>query len=307
MNRKFNRAAAACFTATSLVALSITGASAQSTGNYANGQTFYNGNCTGCHTVAKNRMDITARAPAGLDFAKSIAALNSAINNNADLDGNVTGMQTLFMGLTTTQRGDLAAYIANLATPIPVVTYAPTGGPQFPATVAGSTSSQTVTITNTGTAPLVFATNNAVTIASGGDAADFRVTSTTCMGVTLQAGTGNCTINVTFQPVAGASTTRTASLGLVHNANGGSSLVPMLGVVSGGSTTTPPATTPPTGSANAPSTGGGGTLNWQWLGLLLLALLASSRTNTIQRSLSTTSFGGRANKSDIKAYSPWQC
>ena len=65
-------------------------------------------------------------------------------------------------------------------------------------------ASATVTIRNTGTAPLTFATNNAVTIATGGDAADFRIASATCNpGSTLAANSGNCTINVTFTPAAG--------------------------------------------------------------------------------------------------------
>jgi len=206
-----------------------------------------------------------------LNEAKALEALTAALNGTS-LGGSSTGMNSLYPGplITTQQRADLAAYLANSPAVAPVIAYAPTGGPQFPATAIGSTASQTVTITNIGTAPLVFAMNNAVTIATGGDAADFRVTSSTCPGVTLQAGSGNCTINVTFQPTAGTSTTRTASIGLSHNANNGSSLVPMLGIVSGGGTTTPPATTPPTGSANPPSSGGGGGLNWRWLGLLLL-------------------------------------
>jgi hypothetical protein len=80
----------------------------------------------------------------------------------------------------------------------PALTYAPSGGAVFPATVAGATSCAVVTITNTGTANLVFAVNNAVSIASGGNAADFRITSSNCPGVTLQPNQGNCTINVTF-------------------------------------------------------------------------------------------------------------
>ncbi|MGH6623071.1 MAG: choice-of-anchor D domain-containing protein, partial [Burkholderiaceae bacterium] len=187
----------------------------------------------------------------------ALAALEAALLGTSLPPRNVATGMNVGIVLSAAQKNDVAAYIAGLAAPAPVVTYSPAGGPQFPATAVGSTSSQTATITNTGTAPLVFATNNAVTIATGGDAADFRVTSSTCPGVTLQAGSGNCTINVTFQPTAGASTTRTASIGLSHNANGGSSLVPMLGIVGAGATT-PPATTPPTGSANPPSSGGGG-------------------------------------------------
>ncbi len=238
------------------------------------GLSLWNSNgCSGCHTLALVQGRITARAPTGLTFQKSLDALNAALTGTT-LNGTVTGMQGFAAALTTQNRADLAAYIAGLPALAPQVTYAPTGGPQFPATAIGSTSSQTVTITNSGTAALVFATNNAVTIATGGDAADFRVTSSTCPGVTLQAGSGNCTINVTFQPLAGTATTRTASIGLSHNANGGSSLVPMLGIVAGAPSGTTP---PPTGAANPPSSGGGGSLAWQWLGLLLLLTLGTTR------------------------------
>lgn len=237
----------------------------------ANGQILFNNNgCAGCHSLAAQRAQITNRAPnAGtLTYDKSLAALNAALSGT-DLDGVSTGMNVAFGTLTTQQRADIAAYIAGLPAPAPIVTYAPAGGPVFPATAVGAMSSATVTITNTGTADLVFVTNNAVTIASGGDAADFRVTSSTCPGATVQPNTGSCAINVTFQPLAGASLTRTASLGLT--AVSGVSLVPMTGVVSS-STSPPPA---PPGAANPPSSGGGGALSL--LGVVLLAMTAYVR------------------------------
>lgn len=51
-----------------------------------------------------------------------------------------------------------------------------------------------------------------------------------------------------------------------------------------------------------------GTLNFaKVLEALDAALLAASRTNTIPRSVSTTNFGRRANKSKTKAHASWQC
>jgi hypothetical protein len=235
------------------------------------------------------------RAPnAGtLNFSKSLASLNASLTG-IDLDGVATGMSGYSSLLSTTQRGDLAAYMAGLAAAAPALTYAPSGGAVFPATAAGATSAAVVTITNTGTANLVFAVNNAVSIASGGNAADFRITSSNCPGVTLQPNQGNCTINVTFQPVTGTATTRTASLGVTHNA--GTSIVPMSGTVGTGSVTTPPvgsggSTTPPasggstaptsgsspaaaTSSANAPLNGGAGSFP---LAVVMLLVAATFR------------------------------
>ncbi len=143
--------------------------------------------------------------------------------------GVVTGMNG-FYTLDTTQRADLAAFIAGIAGPTPILRYAPASGPIFPATAVGATASATVTITNVGTGDLVIATNDAVTMATGGDVADFRITASTCPGLTLRPDADNCTISVTFQPTAGASLTRTASIGLTTTS--GTSLVPLAGSVS---------------------------------------------------------------------------
>jgi mono/diheme cytochrome c family protein len=240
---------------------------AQSTlpGNSNTGEALWNSNgCSGCHTVTKSRGDITARAPAGMSFDKALAALNAALNG-ADLEGNVTGMQGFAASLNTTNRNDIAAYIAGLAGPAPIISYSPTGGAIFPATAVGASASATVTIRNTGTAALTFATNNAVTIASGGDAADFRVATSSCPATTLQPNSGSCTINVTFTPTAGSSLTRTASVGLATTTT--TSLVPLAGSVA----VAPPATS----AAVAPSSGGGGSLHW--VALLLLAGFARLR------------------------------
>lgn len=239
----------------------------QTTGNSAAGQTIWTDfSCASCHSLESLRDQVTARAPnAGtLNFSKLLAALNAALTGT-DLDNMATGMSGYAGLLSTTNRADVAAYLAGLAAPAPIVTYSPTGGAVFPATAAGASATVVVTLTNTGTANLVVATNNAVTIATGGDAADFRVSSSSCPGVTLQPGQGNCTINVTFQPAAGASASRSASLGVSHNA--GTTLVPMSGTVGAGSGTTPPV--PSGGSAVPP--GGGGALPLLALMLLLAA------------------------------------
>jgi len=247
-------------------------ACAQSTppGNSTNGELLWNANaCSGCHTVAKQRGDITVRAPAGMSYDKALAALNAALNG-ADLDGNATGMQSFAAALSAGDRNDIAAYIAGLAGPAPILSYSPAGGAVFPATAVGASSSSTITIRNTGTATLTFATNSAVTVASGGDAADFRVTASSCPALTLPPNAGSCTVDVTFTPAAGASLTRAASVGVVTTS--GTSLIPLAGSV---------AVVAPVGSAaNPPAAGGGGGLAVGWLGLLL-AVAAGRRRNSL--------------------------
>ncbi len=259
---------------------------AQTTGDSTVGQQLFTTTlsppCEGCHSTTNSaaansltsiRNSITNRAtPAGaagtMSFGKALEALNAALNGTT-LGGAVTGMNLLFPALTATQRGDLAAYIAGLAGPAPSLQYSPLSGPIFPATAVGATASSTVTISNVGTADLVFVTNSAVTIATGGDAADFRVTASTCPGVTLPPYTGNCTVNVTFTPAAGSSLTRTASIGLTTT--NGTTLVPLAGSVM--------AAAPPSAdsAANAPSSGGGGSVGLVCM-VALLGLLAGLGT-----------------------------
>jgi hypothetical protein len=264
---------------------------AQTTGNSNTGQLLFTTTlsppCESCHSTTNDadarslksiRDKITARAtPAGgggtMSFAKALEALNQALTGTS-LGGVVTGMNG-FYTLDMTQRADLAAFISGLAGPMPILRYAPSSGPIFPATAAGATATATVTITNVGTGDLVIATNDAVTMATGGDVADFRITASTCPGVTLPPDTGNCTISVTFQPTEGTSLTRTASIGVATTT--GTSLVPLAGSV-----VAPAATTPPTSAANPPSVGGGGALG---LGVAscLLAAAAAGRSRSSSR------------------------
>lgn len=266
-------------------------AAAQTTGDSNVGQQLFTTTlsppCSGCHSttdpaavnsLTSIRANITSRAtpagPAGtMSFDKASEALNAALSD-ISLGNKPTGMKALFM-LTPAQVADLAAFIAGIAGPAPLLRYSPASGPIFAATAVGGSASATATITNAGTADLVIATNNAVTIASGGDAADFRVTASTCPGITLRPNSGNCTINVTFQPSAGASLTRTASIGLTTT--NGTSLIPLAGsVVAGSSSATSSAASD--SAANPPASGGGGALRGDTaLALLALAVFAAGR------------------------------
>jgi len=270
-----------------LLAVVAGAAQAQTTGDSNAGEqafsTTLSPQCSSCHSstdasaansLTTIRNQITVRAtPAGaagtMSFAKALEALDRALTGTT-LSNSVTGMTGLFT-LTSTQRGDLAAYIAGIVGPAPVLRYSPASGPIFPATPVGAMASSTATITNAGTADLVFPTNNAVTMATGGNASDFRITASTCPGITLRPGSGNCTISVTFQPDSGSSLTRTASIGLTTTT--GTSLVPLAGSV----VDTASMTATSGSAANAPS-GGGGSLGWWWTLPPLLATAARRRS-----------------------------
>ncbi|MGH6612002.1 MAG: c-type cytochrome [Burkholderiaceae bacterium] len=256
------------------------------TGNFANGQLLFNNNgCGDCHEflgaagLQAIRDQIAQRLPSGLTYAKSLTAFNAALTGT-DLDNDATGMDGLFPPGTFSAAdvADMATFIANMPNPAPILSYMPAIGPVFPPTAAGATASQTVTVTNTGTAPLIFAVNGAAQISTGPFASDFSVTAAQCQGVTLQPEVGNCTVTVQFRPAGGSDTARSASLALTTTTSATPTVVPLFGTLFVSASSTPPSGTTPTtpapgSAANSPS--GGGSLPWHALGLLVLAMLAS--------------------------------
>ncbi|MFN8124201.1 MAG: choice-of-anchor D domain-containing protein [Thermoleophilia bacterium] len=86
----------------------------------------------------------------------------------------------------------------------------------------GTSVSQTVTLTNTGTTPLNV---NAITMA-GTDAGDFTVAAGTCASASLTPGTP-CTITVTFQPTAVG--TRSATVQVQHSGLNNPLAIPVTG------------------------------------------------------------------------------
>ena len=126
------------------VALAGSIASAQTTGDSNAGQQLFtttlSPQCSGCHSttnasaansLATIRNNITNRATAAgaagtMSFAKALEALDRALTGTT-LGGAVTGMNG-FYTLTSTQRGDLAAYIAGLAGLAPILSYSPNPG-----------------------------------------------------------------------------------------------------------------------------------------------------------------------------------
>lgn len=275
-----------------LIAASAANVPAQTSGDPNAGQQLFTSTlsppCASCHSTtdaaAANSLTIirtnitnrsTAAGAAGtMSFAKALEALSAALTGTS-LGGRTTGMNSLFPALTTTQRGDLAAYIAQVTGSAPMLRYSPAQGLIFPATAVNATATATATISNIGTADLVFATNNAVSIASDGDSSDFRVSSTNCAGVTLRPNTGNCTVTIEFRPSLRAYLTRSTSIGLTTTT--GVTLVPLAGSVVDPATTAAPAGS----AANPPADGGGGVV-WLWA-LPLLAAAAARRRLTSER------------------------
>jgi hypothetical protein len=108
----------------------------------------------------------------------------------------------------------------------PAVAFAPTSL-TFGAQEIGTTSApQSITITNTGTAPLFI--NSAAT--RGTNPLDFTQVSDGCSGLTLAAGTG-CSVSITFSPKA--SGVRSASFILTDNAGNSPQTVPISGTGTG--------------------------------------------------------------------------
>lgn len=134
----------------------------------------------------------------------------------------VSEMRFLAGVLTTAQLNDLAAYIVNpsAAVSTPTATlYVSTLN--FGSVTVGVTSpAQTVTLSNTGGAPLQL---SAVTMSSG----DFVISGGTCSATTTLAVATVCTVNVAFAP--STSGARSATLTFAHNASGGTSSVALSG------------------------------------------------------------------------------
>jgi len=115
----------------------------------------------------------------------------------------------------------------------PVVTLSPTSLGFGSVTVGTTSATQTLTVRNTGTAPL----NVTAVTRNGSNAADFLLTTATatpCVGVSVAPG-ASCTVQVSFKP--SATGLRSATLTLTHNPAGASqatsSTVPLSGTGTG--------------------------------------------------------------------------
>ena len=160
------------------------------------------GACHGPDPLARQNRIQNGDTPGGIGLA-----INT-VSQMAFLRGQTTAAQLI----------DIAAYIADPASA--------TGSPAaqlsattltFAATNVGQiTAVQQITVTNNGTLPLIVGAVSA-------NSADFSA-STACSTVAVGA---NCTIAVTFAPMASGA--RTATLQIVHNGPGGQSTVSLSG------------------------------------------------------------------------------
>lgn len=159
--------------------------------------------------------------------ANSPSTIQNAINNN-------TGGMGIYRNnvLTSVDVADIAAYLGNPnVTAGPIATITPTTL-SFAATAVGASSSaQTVTVSNTGSA--------ALSISAISFTGAYAQSGGSCAAGGSVAAAGSCTIAVVFRPqAAGAST---GTLTITHNASGSPGTVSLSG---SGSAAAPPTVTP---------------------------------------------------------------
>jgi hypothetical protein len=187
----------------------------------ANGKVLYNTRfgtqnqgCYSCHGVQGSTLNNVNKIAMG---ANNPTVIQNAIN------GNTGGMGFLKPYLNSSQIADIAAYLGNpglvgVGTPSAAVSPASLS---FAATNMGSTSAtQTVTLSNSGSAPLALASvasSNAAFVVSGG---------TCAAGGSVAAG-GSCTVTVAFQPTSAGALGGT--LTFTHNASPSTSTVALSG------------------------------------------------------------------------------
>lgn len=203
--------------------------------------------CVACHGDVENRRN--AIDPGGdLDFDLVLARFLAAIAANPAQMGQYNG------GLSTQQKNDVAAYIADVPKARP-------NRVEFTASATGvETPASTVTFSNAVTAASSL-TLGAIGI-SGANPADFRIrtSGTTCSNNLVLAAGQSCTVSVSFM----TSTTGSKSALLNFPYTQGSASVTRTAQLAGAVSNQPPPS-----SADPP--GGGGALAPAWVALLLAA------------------------------------
>lgn len=167
----------------------IAGSAAWAAGDPVNGKTLYRAArgtdgsaCSSCHgsTPASNTSKVW-------NGSNSPTKIQSAITAG-------TGGMDVFKGqFTTAELTDLASYIAAVTTPSPTAVSFGTS------TVGSASSTQTVTVTNTGGIKLrltaITSSSTEFQVVSGG-----TCTASTTTGTLLVEGSNSCTINLAFTP-----------------------------------------------------------------------------------------------------------
>ncbi|MCX8004720.1 MAG: choice-of-anchor D domain-containing protein [Burkholderiaceae bacterium] len=167
---------------------------------------------TGCHN------GFPAARINNISRGTSAAVIQSAIATNKG------GMGFLSAYVNAQDAADIAAYIANPAAGdgTPAIALSATTLTFAAQTVGTTSAAQTVTVSNTGTAPLSL---TALTL-GGAHAGDFTRAGTCAAGGTVAPG-GNCTVQIAFAPTAAGA--RSATLSIAHGAAGSPSTVALSG------------------------------------------------------------------------------
>lgn len=164
-----------------------------------------------CHTanVAANRNKL-------LRGANNPALIQSAINNN-------TGGMGIYRNnvLTAADVADIAAFIGNPnVVAAPAAAVSPTSLTFASTTTGTSSATQTVTLSNTGSAALAV---NGISFSS----TDFIRSGGSCVAGGSVAAGGSCSIGVAFSPTTAGS--KTGTLSITHNATGSPSSIGLSG------------------------------------------------------------------------------
>jgi mono/diheme cytochrome c family protein len=125
---------------------------------------------------------------------------------------------------------------SRVAAPAPAISLNPSGTTvAFPVTAAGQSASQTITVTNSGTAVLNFSTLD-LTLGGGTAAGEFTRAGTCAVGTPVGANGGSCTLVLGFSPATGATGSKSATLQIASNA-GAAITLNLSGTVAGSGTT----------------------------------------------------------------------
>lgn len=243
------------------------GAAAQSTQPWSAGQAVWNSStgCFTCHTTSS--LDDMRRTYTTAAAART--AIESPSRNGA--------MRTFVLSLTTQQRSDVAAYVADIRAEGNIqVTVGASAAMTVPA--ADQTSQITVSMFNNGRSAMQLDPNG-ITV-TGADSIRFTARGgapNSCLASpTVAANGGSCQLVITYRPVVAPATQHTARLSVAHN--GEPQDVTSLDLTGRVVAAPPPPPPPPSGD------GGGGSLAPGWLALLLpAALLARRRLSVVRR------------------------
>jgi cytochrome c553 len=223
--------------------------------NPVNGQNLFASNpvkaCTDCHGTVENRR--AAIDPNGdLDFDLVYATFLNAIATQS-------GMSAFNAGLSTQQKRDIAAYIADVPKARPSIVDFTTSNPNVESSVTTITFSNAVTAAGALTLTSVGLT---------GSSADFLIKpgGTTCSNNTMLAAGTSCNVNVSF--MTSTSSTKVAYLNFPYT-QGAQSVTRTAQLTGTVGNQTPPSSATPSG--------GGGALSFVWIASLLAALALRRR------------------------------